>query len=159
MHLQECISKLNQNKKSIGDREKYFVYALWDEDKIVYIGQSTRVEARVASHQYTKSFTEYSYFECENEYDMVGTESFLINKLSPKYNKSLGEGYISINKLRQQIRSLGSAYKYNQKYYVPAIRKTLKANNIEIIKSNNIDYISSLQLNEVIKLLVGDIDE
>src|SRR5699024_12755461 len=110
MNLQECMDKLSENKKNIGDREKYFVYALWDEDEIVYIGQSIRVEARVASHQYTKSFTKYSYFECENKYDMLGTESFLINELSAIYNKSLVDGYISIDKLRQQIRSLRVEY-------------------------------------------------
>lgn len=65
------------------------VYALWNKDKLVYIGRSVNIFSRIISHckESTKEFDRVSFYRIENNSDRGLTELFLIDKHKPKYNK------------------------------------------------------------------------
>lgn len=76
------------------------IYFLFDEDEVVYVGQTTQGESRVFLHRSAsegaKYFTSYTMIECPiNELDEA--EGYWIGKLCPRLNKNLGltKGYYS----------------------------------------------------------------
>ena len=63
------------------------IYFLVKDEKIVYVGQSTNIFARVGTHKTDKDFDKAVYFECPST-ELDDLEYELINILQPKYNKS-----------------------------------------------------------------------
>lgn len=68
------------------------IYFLWRKDKIVYIGQSTNIHARIAQHRKEgrKTFDKITYVECAKE-ELGETERRFIKKHKPFYNVSQNE--------------------------------------------------------------------
>jgi hypothetical protein len=60
------------------------VYFLIDEDKIVYVGQSVNIYARIPNH-HDKKFDRYSYVPCKPQLLNI-LESLYIHCLQPKLN-------------------------------------------------------------------------
>lgn len=67
---------------------QYFVYKLFNEGSVVYIGQSTNLENRISHHRMDKIFDNVVVVEVDSKEDMDGLESYLILKYMPKYNKA-----------------------------------------------------------------------
>jgi predicted GIY-YIG superfamily endonuclease len=58
-----------------------------DEDEVVYVGRSKRIDLRINAHRKSgKDFTHYSVIDCEG-FDQRVIEREQIHKHSPKYNK------------------------------------------------------------------------
>jgi hypothetical protein len=76
------------------------VYFLIDGDRVVYVGQSVNVYARIASH-HNKGFDRFAFIPCERE--MLNTlESLYIHVLRPPLNGDMHGGKqapLSLNKL------------------------------------------------------------
>lgn len=71
------------------DVVKKGVYALFREDELVYIGQSTNFYSRIGSHiESDKNFDSFELFEMsgcsQNDLDVV--ERNLIERYAPEYN-------------------------------------------------------------------------
>ena len=130
--LSSIVKHWQANKVNKNNIFKYVVYALWNNDEIVYIGKTTQLGQRISAHARTKEFTHYSTYECEDELQMEILEDEMILEYQPKYNLSVGSGYESLKQFRERIRSISEEHKYNPKYYIPKIRKVLEGNNIEI---------------------------
>ena len=141
--VDKYIELLGQNKKNATDLTKYYVYALWNNGEIVYIGQTTQLGFRLITHAKTKDFDEYSYFECDSETDMKAIESSLIIELQPKLNKSLGVGYESLSRFRKRIMSISEEHRYNQKYCVRNLKKTLAKTDVELVEFKGTLVIAS----------------
>lgn len=62
------------------------IYFLCDADVVVYVGQSVNVVGRVHSHT-DKQFDSVFYLAC-SQADLLQIESYWIDRLKPKYNKS-----------------------------------------------------------------------
>jgi hypothetical protein len=77
------------------------VYFLIDEDKVVYVGQSNNVYARITSH-YDKKFNRFAYIPCEPKV-LDGLESLYIHVFRPLLNGDYVHGAkhapISLEKL------------------------------------------------------------
>lgn len=63
------------------------VYILWQNEQMVYIGQTTDLARRISEHRETKNFEYFSvYMHIEDEYNRLKVEEILIKKHKPKYN-------------------------------------------------------------------------
>ena len=73
-------------------------YFLYDEDELVYIGQSQDIDSRIGVHlkEAKKKFTSYSFLIVNDESDRRILERGLINTYLPFYNN---------DPLTQKIRS------------------------------------------------------
>lgn len=148
---------MEKDKKNVDELNSFCVYALWKDNEIVYIGQSTQLKFRINAHTKTKSFDEYSYFECESEAEMKAIESSLIIELQPKYNKLIGEGYESLNRFRKRIRSISEEHKYNPKYYVRNLKKKLLETDVELVEFKGTLAIASSDIPKALNyVLEGD---
>ena len=82
------------------------VYFLIRDLKVVYVGQSVDVIARVGSHRTNrvKQFDEYYFIRCPEEYMNI-LEAHFIAKLSPAYNTSTPKNpvYKSKNLLKKAL--------------------------------------------------------
>ena len=67
-------------------RQGFYVYFLWDDDKLVYAGSSVNVVERVAAHRRTKVFTRATYLEYATEDDMRTAEALYIRRFTPPMN-------------------------------------------------------------------------
>lgn len=78
-----------------------YVYFLIQNNKVVYVGKSENVEARIFSHIKNKIFDSYSIFEV-NHQDMNIIEGANIMRYKPIYNKNinLDHGYISLKYIK-----------------------------------------------------------
>ena len=130
----DYVDKLSKNKISVESLKSFCVYALWDKDEIVYVGQSTQISQRIMAHTKNKLFDSYSFFDCKSFDEMDSIESTLIIQLQPKYNVQYGNGYESLANLRKRIRKISDKHKYSPKYYVRKIRKCLSDADIEMIE-------------------------
>jgi len=63
------------------------VYRLWDNETLVYVGQTTNLASRIGSHSSDKVFTHFDiYSHIENEAVRLNVERNLIESNRPKYN-------------------------------------------------------------------------
>lgn len=77
----------------------YYIYKYVQNNKIIYIGQTTDLERRIKEHtkDKLKDFKgQIYYFECPNKTSMDSWEYMLINKYHPQYNSAL-------NNLKEKI--------------------------------------------------------
>lgn len=140
--LSSIVKHWQANKVDKDVMFKCVVYALWDNEEIVYIGKTTQLGQRITTHARTKEFTHYSVYQCEGELQMGMLENEMILEYQPKYNLVLGSGYESLKQFRERIRSISEEHKYNSKYYIPKIRKVLEKNNIEIRRFRGVEVIN-----------------
>ena len=140
--LSSIIKHWQANKVNKDIMFKCVVYALWNNEEIVYIGKTTQLGQRITTHARTKEFTHYSVYQCEDELQMGMLEDEMILEYQPKYNLVVGSGYESLKQFRERIRSISEENKYNSKYYIPKIRKVLEENNIEIRRFRGLSVIS-----------------
>lgn len=61
------------------------VYFLFDEDDVVYVGQSKNVHGRVRNH-HDKHFDSYSFIQEERITKRLELEAYYIDKFDPEYN-------------------------------------------------------------------------
>lgn len=140
--LSSIVKHWQANKVDKDVMFKCVVYALWDNEEIVYIGKTTQLGQRITTHARTKEFTHYSVYQCEDELQMGMLEDEMILEYQPKYNLAVGSGYESLKQFRERVRSISEEHKYNSKYYIPKIRKVLKKNNIEIRRFRGVEVIN-----------------
>src|SRR5690625_2784038 len=84
--------------------KRFLCILLWDNDEIVYVGQTQHLQRRISIHLKDKSFDEYSFVECENFIEMDSVELYFISKFKPKYNLRVGDGFESVKKIRNRIQ-------------------------------------------------------
>ena len=151
------VDKLSKNKISTESLNNFCVYALWDKDEIVYVGQSTQLGQRIMAHTKDKLFDSYSFFDCGSFEEMDSIESTLIIQLQPKYNTQYGNGYESLAKLRRRIQEISDKHKYNTDYYVNKIRKRLSETDIEMVEFKGSTLIKSQDVPKALEyVLEGD---
>ena len=124
--LSSIVKDWQANKVDKDNIFKCVVYALWNNEEIVYIGKTTQLGQRITTHARTKVFTHFSTYQCEDELQMGILEDELILEYQPKYNLVVGNEYESLKQFRERIRSISEEHKYNSKYYIPKIRKVLE---------------------------------
>ena len=61
------------------------VYFLFNNDRIVYVGQSTNIHARVQNHR-DKAFDSYTYLTVRDYSERNYVESYYIDLFKPEYN-------------------------------------------------------------------------
>jgi len=149
-----CLKELEMNKKIIEPKVNFFVYVLWDGEEIVYTGQSTRVEIRIEDHKKNKIFDSYSIYKCRDSEHMDELESELIIFKQPKYNVMLGKTYVSINKVREKIRSISEKNKYNQNFYINKIKRKIIESGIENYYFNGIMCVRKSDVKKVINYIL-----
>lgn len=154
--MDKYIDLLGQDKKNASDLTKYYVYALWNNGEIVYIGQTAQLGFRLITHAKTKDFNEYSYFECDSLADMKALESSLIVELQPKLNKLLGDGYESLSRFRKRIMQISEEHRYNTKYYVRNLKKTLSKTDVELVEFKGSMAIASSDIPSAISYVLED---
>lgn len=154
--MNQYIELLEQDKIPVELLDGNYVYALWKDDEIVYIGKTNHLQRRVKTHQSNKDFDEYSYFECENYLEMDSLESALILELKPRYNKMLGSGFESLRRLRERIRKINDDYKYDPRYYVNRIRDKLEETDIEIVDFKGSSSIRTQDVSRALKYLLEE---
>jgi|TARA_R110000824_G_scaffold55225_1_gene152250 hypothetical protein len=65
------------------------VYFLVKSDRVVYVGQSIKIGARITEHSKTKDFDAYAYISCsKDKLDVL--ESLYIHTLNPEYQGRSG---------------------------------------------------------------------
>jgi predicted GIY-YIG superfamily endonuclease len=77
---------------STENKQIFTVYLLYLNDKLVYVGKTTRpIEIRVKYHANNsiKIFDSFKVIDCSSEKEMNELEAKLIFKHIPKYNKQL----------------------------------------------------------------------
>lgn len=81
-----------------------FVYCLFKDHELVYIGQTLFLKDRVIYHLTDKDFDSYSFVEVE-ENDLALVEGELIMKYQPRYNQSItfANGYISFANIKSRL--------------------------------------------------------
>lgn len=73
------------------------VYFLVKDDRVVYVGQSGNVYARIAAHQSSKDFDGWCYTPCEGKKQLDILESLYIHYLQPEQNgRVTGTDQISV---------------------------------------------------------------
>lgn len=71
------------------------VYFLLRGERVVYVGQSSRIFGRVLTHMGTKNFDGFAYIPCElNQMDVL--ESLYIHLLRPELNGAMNGGAIPV---------------------------------------------------------------
>jgi len=107
------LSKLYREKEIVGSKLTYEgssgVYFLIKDNRVVYVGQSVNIFARIASHASHKDFDSYAYVSCpKDQLDIL--ESLYIHTLIPPLQgkNSKGGGYsapIRLSKLLEMGKS------------------------------------------------------
>lgn len=66
------------------------VYILYNQNTVVYVGQSNCIEKRLLQHT-DKIYDKVSTIECTEEKGRLAIETALINQHRPKYNGKRGQ--------------------------------------------------------------------
>ena len=86
MNKEQFKDKFKKNKTKFQIPKTKGIYFLWDNEELVYIGQSNDIIKRLIDHRddERKSFTDYSYIETDRP--LKDVETFLIQLYSPRDN-------------------------------------------------------------------------
>jgi excinuclease UvrABC nuclease subunit len=80
--------------KSVNVKPLRGIYFLYDNDELVYIGQSISIQRRVWQHFHgdsrieQKSFNKYKFIEINEDESLDKIELLFILEYNPKYNKN-----------------------------------------------------------------------
>ena len=85
-------------KKAFGDEDSsvkpfFYVYILWVNEKIIYIGKSCSLQSRLQSHRKKLNFTHASILNFEKEALQIEVEALLIEKHKTVINKEHHPNY------------------------------------------------------------------
>jgi GIY-YIG catalytic domain len=84
------------------------IYFLLKDGKVIYVGQSSNVMARIGVHiaNPKKSFDSYSFFKVENYDDLNVIETYYIYKFDPLENKVFPSNpwFISVALLKEKFK-------------------------------------------------------
>ena len=114
---------------------EYYVYKYVENDKIIYIGQTTDLEKRIYNHTKDKLANfkgQIYYFKCPNKTAMNSWEYCLINKYHPKYNIALNNSNTSINIEEPQWILYKTTVKPNNLLYFPIKKSTIASKKITL---------------------------
>jgi len=77
--------------RSVPNEQTQGIYFLLDGKRVVYVGQSKSVRARIGNHlsSTSKTFDSYWMIEIKSAEDLNLTEARYIDALQPKYNKAM----------------------------------------------------------------------
>lgn len=95
---------------SIQDYRKPGIYFLYKDDILVYIGVTKNIYVRILEHSFDvkKDFDSFKTFKDETDFDYTSleiVEVFLINCLTPKYNKLVAKStFTYFNTLPTSVR-------------------------------------------------------
>ena len=67
---------------------KYFVYCLYKDNDLQYVGSTTQIVARMKAHKRDKDFNAMKYCVLESKQEMLDFEIVCINNMSPPLNKT-----------------------------------------------------------------------
>lgn len=116
---------------------EYCIYKYVENNEIIYIGQTIRLNERIYQHSKETNFINFCgkifYFVCNNQTEMNAYEYFLINKYQPKYNKQF-KNKITTNLLEPEWIQ-----------YEPKTQKVSEPTNYETIsitEDNKEEYIT-----------------
>lgn len=139
----------------VGAIRDFYVYALWDETGIVYIGKTVRLLSRIEQHQSTKHFTHFSYIKAQSEEEMDVLEKKLIFEIQPKYNIRIDSHY-TLQQIRERIRTKSEYHKYSTEFYVRNIRKKLIENGVKIETFKGKECVNIGLMPEVFRILLDE---
>ena len=149
VRMKNCI--FEKNKKSIENLIRYTIYALYKNNKIVYIGKCKNHLSRVINHlnRNIVIFDYYSFVIVDSQDKMDKLEKKLIFKYKPKYNKTyihsnLRKKLIQINKRNNEPKNkrrftiFGNFGDYDNswKHRKPPIQQTRESNKLNKIKQD-----------------------
>lgn len=125
------------------------IYILFNNDNIVYVGQTTNGVRRILQHG-DKIFNKFAFIEKPLE-ELEYWEDYYIMKYQPKYNNSYNHNRLSIN----------SAYNQLKKYMKECVNiiefpEYIKKKNIEIKKFKNIPTITKEEFKKINEELQKD---
>jgi hypothetical protein len=70
----------------------YFVYKLYSNDDLIYVGKTNDTHIRISNHlsqqPWSEKISHIEFAKCNSKIDMDIYELYYINKLKPKYNKA-----------------------------------------------------------------------
>lgn len=128
---------LPRNLKKMDKNKTYCLYFLYDNDKIVYVGQTHVLSSRIKNHQKEKVFTDIYYLDNLTREEVINLEDYYIRHLQPKYNKRRSK---LTNKKKNKF----------PKKYVDTI--AMKNNPIyNYLNSNNISFQKAAELTGLTK--------
>lgn len=154
--MDEILKGMQIKKQDVADLNNFYVYTLWLNEELVYIGRTIRLFSRIETHRRTKEFTHYSAYICDSELEMEVLESEMITKYQPVYNVAIGSGYESLQKFRGRIRSISVFHKYSSKYYLSTIKQVLSKNGIEITDCNGANSIRVSDVPRAMSLILKE---
>lgn len=67
---------------------KYFVYCLYKDNDLQYVGSTTQIVTRIKSHKRDKDFNSVKYCVLESRTEMLDFEIVCINEMSPPLNRT-----------------------------------------------------------------------
>lgn len=67
---------------------KYYVYCLFQNKELVYIGSTTKIDKRIETHSKQKLFDRVRYCELPTRKDMLHLEEYGIYTLNPRMNRT-----------------------------------------------------------------------
>lgn len=82
---------------NLGNDINHYIYFLFFNNTLVYIGQTNNILNRINSHKRDKLFTDFTYYPT-NKKIAISLEKDLISFHSPIYNR-LPEGFVNINNI------------------------------------------------------------
>lgn len=85
LRLSELYSESKIISTSFSAKPVAAVYFLIRDEKIVYVGQSTNVHARIAEHQKSKQFDRINFIECPEDH-LYQLEKMYIQRFNPEMN-------------------------------------------------------------------------
>lgn len=143
--VENVISELSENIIKVEALEnKYYIYALWENNQIVYIGQTTNIGRRIWQHFDSKEFDKYSYIEVESRLIMDVLEKYLIYHLKPKLNKTDEDRLISVSKFRKVLIREYPCLIDDKRIYTRNLNATLEELNIPVSYKGKKSYIPLL---------------
>ena len=67
----------------------WYVYFLWDDDDLVYVGSTQVLMSRMDQHRVDKTFNRATGYEYASMQDMMLAEALYLIRYKPKYNKKI----------------------------------------------------------------------
>lgn len=102
------------------------VYLLFDDDEVVYVGQTTNGLRRLLQHN-DKIFNKYAIIETSVE-ELEYYEDYYMMKYKPKYNNNYNYYRMSINSCYSRLRTC-----IQRQINIEQLKKFIKELEIEII--------------------------
>ena len=130
-------------------RVSYYVYFLYRNCEIVYIGKTTNPTQRIGAHASTKKFDGAECFELSSESEMDSVESELIMKYQPILNGSFDAKKVGLINVSSLMKSLGDAGLRATKS--KAIKKYKEMTGADPITVFGLQYINASDISLVIE--------